>query len=161
MLVIPPGVTLLGTPEGHPLEPPRYVACCIDESPAATAAVTEARRVLPQGEGSRLTVVHAVIPPRPLRMRALTRLLPAPRGKVDRAREWLRDQAEHLPDAAGALVVGPPRDVTDWAEEQGVELLVAGSRSGTGASAPGAFARQLCLHAAMPVLLVPPPPEDG
>jgi nucleotide-binding universal stress UspA family protein len=162
MLVIPPGVRLVGTEEGHPLQPPRNVACCIDESPASATAVAEARRILAGEEGSQLTVLHAVIPPRPIRLRAVTKLLPAPRRKVAREREWLRDQADELPDARGVLVVGHPRDVTSWAEEHDVELLVAGSRSGHGGSgAPGSFAKQLCLHAAMPVLLVPPHAEAG
>lgn len=162
MLVIPPGVRLPGTEEGHPLQPPRNVVCCIDESPASQAAVVEARRILAEVEGSQLTALHAVIPPRPIRLRAITKLLPAPRGKVAREREWLRDQAEALPDARGALVVGHPRDVTRWAEEHAVELIVAGSRSGKGGTiSPGSFAKQLCLHAAMPVLLVPPPAEDA
>ncbi len=162
-LVFPPEVEVRDPmpDDGESLAPPGNIACCIDGSPAAAAALEESRRILGSQEGGRLTAIHAVIPPRPARLRALTRLLPAPRAAVRRGREWLAGQQADLGDARGVLVTGHPRDVSSWAARHDIELLVCGSRAGgVGARTIGSFAHQLCRHAEVPVLLVPPEAAD-
>lgn len=161
LVVVPPGVTVdagagdgqmsLGTP------PLGHVACCVDDSPSAAAALDEALR-LREGLGvERLTIVRAALPPRALRWWPITRVLPAPGGPVRRAGARLEARASRVPGAESALVVGHPRDVCEWAREHGADLLVAGSHGDeAGPRLPGGFARQLALHAPCPVMLVPP-----
>ena len=139
-----------------------HLVCCIDDSPAASAALTEAVRLREAAGPGRLTLLRTVSPPRPFRMRALTRLLPAPRAQSRQARGRLEAAAARTPGATPVLLTGVPSDIPAWADANDADMIVIGTHGDrSGPRALGTFAHTVCLHATTPVLLVPPAPAGG
>lgn len=94
--------------------PYAHIACCVDPTPAAQAALAEARRLRALGPG-RLTIVHAG--PTPLIMdRADEGWVVDPRDISVTERAWVEDLARRVPGAEPVYVTGyPPAAVCAWA----------------------------------------------
>ena len=132
--------------------PYAHVACCLDGTPESLAALAQARRLQPQGAGGRLRLVHVFHQP------PLYGGLWAPDlgGLQERAQAWLAEQAATVPWAEAVLLEGGPAGATcSWAEEEGVDLLVAATHHGPAHRAVlGSFTHHLLHHAPCPVLVV-------
>jgi nucleotide-binding universal stress UspA family protein len=142
-----------------PASPPyRHIACAIDDADASRRALAEAARVWGGGPG-RLSIVHVADLP-------AAALLGAAVGAPPMDVDWLRDARElvaalaaELPGAETVVLTGDPQaqTVCDWAQEIGVDLLVAGVYRGMASRAMlGSFAHHLAYHAPCPVLLIGP-----
>ena len=130
----------------------RHVACCVDGARGTRLAV-EATARLTGSADVRVSVVHAVAPPRGLPRRLIARLLPMPSARRRPARRRLRRHAERLGQADQVLLAGHPGQVVcDWAQRARVDLLVLGPRT---RSRPGlgGFASHVVSHAPCAVLL--------
>ena len=137
--------------------PYRHVACAVDDAEASRRALAEAARLA--GDTARLSVVHvAEVGAAAL----LGAAVGAPPLEVDweaDARALLATATAGLPGAETVVLTGDPdaQVVCDWAEEAGVDLLVAGVHRGAAARLlQGSFALHLAYHAPCPVLLVGP-----
>lgn len=132
----------------------RHIGCCIDETPAADAAIALARDLWTPGEGA-LSIVH--VSPRPLIMETVGGAeVPSPRDIATADRTWLRARAAAVPGAeAVALEGGAGPAICRWAAGAGVDLLVVARHHGPIDSAVrGSVARHLVDHAPCPVLVV-------
>ena len=146
-----------------PDSPPyRHIACAIDDADASRRALAEAARVWGGGPG-RLTIVHVADLP-------AAALLGAAVGAPPMEVDWLRGGRDlvatltlDLPGAETVVLTGDPQaqTVCDWAQETGVDLLVAGVYRGMASRAMlGSFAHHLAYHAPCPVLLIGPGVES-
>jgi nucleotide-binding universal stress UspA family protein len=163
-LVVPvpeEGAGETGSPRDFESQPLTHVVCLLDDSPAADAALEEAQRLVGANPGARLTVVHAVLPPRPARVRSLNELVPAPPFTVRAGERWLEENAERFPEAEPVLVVGHPLEVTRWANEHEADVIVMGTRAHHSARLFGGLAKQIARESDVPVLLVPPRSDGG
>jgi nucleotide-binding universal stress UspA family protein len=81
--------------------------------------------------------------------------LPDPEVMQDAALEWLTEAIAGVPGAVPVVLQGNPADaVCLWAEENGVDLLVAGAERGKiERLLLGSFALHLSKHAPCDVLL--------
>ena len=141
--------------------PYRHIACAIDDADASRRAVAEAARVWGGGPG-RLSIVNVADLP-------AAALLGAAVGAPPMEVEWLQGgcdlvaaAAAGLPGAETVVLTGDPQAqaICDWAQEAGVDLLVAGVYRGMASRALlGSFAQHLAYHAPCPVLLVGPGTE--
>jgi len=146
-LIVPPGGTT---------DPPRHIACAIADDDGAAAAVVAARRVA-AATGARVTVVHVVAPPRPLPRNLVADALPMPAARKERADEVVQAGAEAIAGAEGVVLAGAPDDtVADWCQDNEVDLLVIGPRSGRRAGL-GGFAAAIIRKAPCGVLLARDP----
>ncbi len=131
-----------------------HVGCCVDDSPAAEAAIGHARDLWTPGE-TRLSIVH--VAPRPLIMETVNdEEVPSPRDIYSTERAWLTARAAGVPGAEAVLLGGlPGPEICRWAEEAGVDLLVcARHHSPLSSAVLGSVARHLVDHAPCPVLVV-------
>ena len=149
-LILPPGVEP-GAEQAPRASPYPHIACCIDDSPASTRTLAEARRLRALGPGM-LSLVH-VTP------RALIDV-PAPSGAgprdlADEEREWLLATAESVPGAEPVALTGlAPHAAIAWAREARPDLMVAGAhRRGMERALLGSFAAHLAREAPCPALL--------
>jgi len=156
VLLVPPGYAGRLTEPGSDLA---HILCCIDDSPAASAALSEAARLRDAAGLARLTALRVIVPPRPFRIGAVARHLPAPGSQERWVRGRLDAAAAGTSHAEAVVIKGLPRDACTWATENGADLIVVGAHGDRpGPRMPGAFAHTVGLHAAEPVLLVPPAP---
>ncbi len=142
-----------------------HIACFIDESDAATRALTEAA-ALRDLSGGKLSVVHVVAPPS-----FLVSLGSAVGGSVpfdDRpemevAQAWLENLAGGFEGAEAVLLEGHPASTAcDWAREAGCSVMVAASHRGAVERVfLGSFAGYVAHHAPCAVLLVPPEASEA
>jgi nucleotide-binding universal stress UspA family protein len=133
-------------------KPYRAIACCIDRDDMIGAVLTEGAR-LADGDLTRLRIVHVVAPPRAVVSGAFAYITPLWEA-VDDARAWLDEVAAGYPGAQAVLLEGPPvRVVTEWVEQEGVEVLVAAAARGRmERTLLGGFASQLAYHAPCSVM---------
>ena len=136
--------------------PYRYIACCIDRSEASKGVLVEATRLRSLGPG-RLSIVHAsdwgiyygaypgvvTIDPESIR---------------SDSRQWLDEVVAATPGSEGVLLDGYPAAVAcEWAEREGVDLMIASSSRGLVERVLlGSFAGYLARHAPCSVLLTRP-----
>jgi nucleotide-binding universal stress UspA family protein len=132
-----------------------HIACCVDESGPSEAAIDAAEQFAELLE-ARLTLLHGIVHARALRMLGLSRVLPSPERSQRPEVARLKERASRTAAEGLVSVEGQPRDVCRWAEEHGVDLIVAGAgRHVTGTRLPGSFARKVAVHSRCPVMLVP------
>jgi nucleotide-binding universal stress UspA family protein len=147
----PGGIVPVPAPnEGELARLYEHIACCVDESEASGRALAEARRLHDVG-GGRLSIVHSVAPPA-LYGGAYDPADPTlPADEV----EWFRDLVAGVPGAEAVLLQGHAADtVVTWAEDAGVDLIVAAAHRGlVERMLLGGFAAYLAYHAPCPVLL--------
>ena len=134
--------------------PYEHIACCLDPSPGSDRALAEAVRLREFGPG-RLSLVHATRFPW---SSGFAGAEPDPQDLVNADREWLGERAASAPGSEVVLLEGVAAPtVCDWAEEAGVDLIVAGAHRGMlQRIALGSFAGYLTHHAPCAVLLVRP-----
>lgn len=133
-----------------------HIAVCVDHSDASGAAVEEAWR-LRNDETETFTFVHVV--PTPMVVAGHGAMwLPDPSQVTAGAQEWLDELVARYPGSVGVLLSGYPAvEACDWAEENGVDLLVASSSRGLfDRVLLGSFAGYLARHAPCSVLLTRP-----
>jgi nucleotide-binding universal stress UspA family protein len=137
-----------------------HIACCIDDSAAASRALAhaDALRAL---SGGRLSVVHVI--PSPAFLTSLAASLGgAPvhdTGLEHEAAEmWLDEQVQGREGAEAILLEGNPAETAcEWARDAGCDVLVVASHRGRVERVLiGSFAGHVAHHAPCPVLLVPP-----
>lgn len=136
----------------------RHIACAIEDSPGSRRALTEAARIA-ELTGSRLSVLHVTgIPMPPPYMGEGGVFLPDPDVMGDAALEWLREIIAGVPGAQPVILQGhPPDAVCAWAEENAVDLVVAGAERGAVERLlVGSFAMHLARHAPCDILLARP-----
>lgn len=142
-----------------------HVACCVDDTRAARAALDHARS-LSALSGGRLSVVHVVAPASFLVSMAAS-LGGAPVHDADAERAaadmWIQEVAAGVPGAEPVVLEGHPgEEACAWARENGVDAMVAATHGGRVERALlGSFASFITQHAPCPVLLVPPALADG
>ncbi len=132
----------------------RHIACCIDDSPSADAAVARARELQEAGHG-RLSLVH--VAPHALLVDYIDGTpVPSPADINVRQREWLEARAAAVPGATPVFLEGlPGPEICRWAAEAGVGLLVAGAHGGGWPTAVlGSTTRRLVDHAPCSVMVV-------
>lgn len=151
-LILPPGVAPTAEPGGAGA-PYAHIACCVDDSPASTRALAEARRLRALGPG-RLSLVH--VSPRPLIEAPAPGAPPgAPRDVADDERAWLQATAAGVAGAEPVALTGPAAGAAmDWAREAGPDLIVAAAHRGRVERALlGSFAAHVAREAPCPALL--------
>jgi nucleotide-binding universal stress UspA family protein len=149
-------VDALVVPPGASTDPPRHIACAVDEGESSRNALTAARRVAAT-TGARVTLVHVVAPPLPLPRNLVADTLPMPAGRERKAEEILASAAEALPGSESVILAGAPSGtLADWCEENGVDLLVVGPRSERRPGL-GGFAAAIIREAPCGVLLARDP----
>ena len=132
-----------------------HVAVAVEDSPGSRKALEEGARIA-ELCGARLSVLHATsIPMPPPNMGEGGVFLPDPEVMQDAALAWLTEAIEGVPGAQPVVLQGNPSDaVCLWAEENGVDLLVAGAERGKMERLLlGSFALHLSKHAPCDVLL--------
>ena len=134
--------------------PYAHIACCLDPSPGSERALQQAVRLRGFGPG-RLSLVHATRLPW---ASGFAGAAPDPTDVLEADRTWLTERADAVPGAEVVLLEGVAAPtVCDWAEQEGVDLIVAGARRGLlQRGALGSFAGYLTHHAPCAVMLVRP-----
>ena len=131
-----------------------HIGCCVDETPAAEAALAHARGLWTPGETT-LSIVH--VAPHPLIMETVDGAeVPSERDINSAERVWLTTLVAGVPGAEAVFLEGRPGpEICGWAQEAGADLLVcARHHSPLGAAVLGSVARHLVDHAPCPVLVV-------
>lgn len=132
----------------------RHIACCIDDSPSADAAVARALELWEAGDG-RLSLVH--VAPHALLVDYIDGTpVPSAADINVRQRDWLAARAATVPGATPVFLEGlPGPEICRWAAESDVDLLVAGAHGGGWPMAVlGSTTRRLVDHAPCSVLVV-------
>jgi nucleotide-binding universal stress UspA family protein len=140
------------------METYRHVAVAVEDSPGSLKALAEARRMA-ELTGARLSVLHVTtIPLPPPYLGEGGVFLPDPEVMQDAALTWLRELVEAIPGAEPHVLQGhPPDAVCTWADENDVDLLVAGAERGKMQRLLlGSFAAHLARHASCDILLARP-----
>jgi nucleotide-binding universal stress UspA family protein len=140
--------------------PYRLIACCVDDSDAATGALAESARLAGLA-GARLAAVHVVESPgRFAGGRTAYTADPEElaRGLREDGRRWLVERVGAVPgaDAAEPVVLqgDPPAEVVAWAEASDCDLLVAAAhRKGLARAILGSFTHAVARDAPCPVLV--------
>jgi nucleotide-binding universal stress UspA family protein len=139
--------------------PYHHIACCIDRSEASVKVLAEAKRLRALGSG-RLSIVHVS------EWGILFGAYPGvtatdPEIIRSESRQWLEEVVAATPGAEGVFLDGyPPAVVCDWAEENGVDLLIASSSRGlVDRVLLGSFAGYLARHAPCSVIFTRPEPR--
>jgi nucleotide-binding universal stress UspA family protein len=135
-----------------------HIAVAVEDSPGSMKALAEARRMSGL-TGARLSVLHVTsIPIPPPYMGEGGVFLPDPEVMQDAALSWLRGLLADIPQAEPHVLQGhPPEAVRTWADENGVDLLVAGAERGkVERLLLGSFALHLARHATCDILLARP-----
>jgi nucleotide-binding universal stress UspA family protein len=141
-----------------------HIACFIDDSEAASRALAHAA-ALRDGTGARLSVVHVLAPPASLSTPpAGPGAAPVHDTEVEKeaAEMWLAEEARSV-GAEGILLEGHPASTaTEWAEQNGVDIVMAATHRGLVERALlGSFAGYLAHHAPCAVFLIPPEQGDS
>ena len=134
-----------------------HIAVCVDRSDAAQDALTEARRLRAMAGPGTLSVVH--VAPWPLLYTGEAGAwAPDPEDIESAARGWLTELVATIPEGEAVLLDGyPPAAVCSWAEDAGIDLLVAASHRGLVERVLlGSFAAYLVRHSPCSVLLTRP-----
>lgn len=142
-------------PYDYRMETYTHVAVAAEDSPGSRKALEEGARIAALCS-ARLSVLHATsIPMPPPNMAEGGVFLPDPEVMQDAALEWLTEAIAGVPGAVPVVLQGNPADaVCLWAEENGVDLLVAGAERGKiERLLLGSFALHLSKHAPCDVLL--------
>jgi len=141
-----------------------HIACCIDDSEAASRALAHAA-ALRDLSGGRLSVVHVMAPPAFLvSLAASLGGAPVHDPEIEReaAEMWLAEEARSVGGEPVLLEGHPASTAVEWAREHGVDVMVAANHRGLVERANlGSFAGYLAHHAPCAVLLVPPEREDS
>jgi nucleotide-binding universal stress UspA family protein len=137
-----------------------HIACCIDDSGAATRALAHAD-ALRGLSGGRLTVLHVLPSPAFLMSLATSLGGGTPHDSAlerEAAEMWLEEQIHGRENAEAVLLEGNPAEAAvEWARESGCDVLVAAHHSGRVERVfLGSFAKHLVDHSPCPVLLIPP-----
>jgi nucleotide-binding universal stress UspA family protein len=135
-----------------------HVAVAVEDSPGSQKALAEAARMAGL-TGARLSVLHVTsIPMPPPYMGEGGVFLPDPEVMQTAALTWLKEMTEGTDGAELHVLEGhPPDAVCTWAEENGVDLLVAGAERGrVQRLLLGSFALHLARHATCDILLARP-----
>ena len=120
------------------------------------------RRVWGGGPG-RLSIVNVADLPAAALLGAAVGAPPMEVEWLQGARDLVAAAAAGLPGAETVVLTGDPQAqaICDWAQEAGVDLLVAGVYRGMASRALlGSFAQHLAYHAPCPVLLIGPGTES-
>lgn len=138
--------------------PYRSIACCVSDDPASEAVIAEGLALRAASPGA-LHLVTVTAPGRTSLAGPFSYYADPPAEREARAREWLAGRAAEVPGAEVVVLEGyPPRAVCRWAEENGVDLIVAAAHRGfVERTLLGGFASYVAYHAPCPVLLVRPP----
>lgn len=140
------------------METYHHVAVAVEDSPGSHKALDEAARMA-QLTGARLSVLHVTsIPMPPPYMGEGGVFLPDPEVMQAAALTWLKEMTEGVPGAELHVLEGhPPEAVCTWADENDVDLLVAGAERGrVERLLLGSFALHLARHATCDILLARP-----
>lgn len=133
-----------------------HLACCVDGSDAARLALEHAIRLRDQLGAERLDIVH-IVPPAVY----FGVYYPPESTEVPTTPDWLTEMGTANPTCTVVMLDSfanyPPAAAVRWAEEEGVDMIVAASHQGTfRRMAVGSFAGYLSYHASCPVMLIPP-----
>jgi len=145
-------------PYDAPMETYGHVAVAVEDSPGSHKALQEAARMASL-TGARLSVLHVTsIPMPPPYMGEGGVFLPDPEVMQAAALTWLKEMVEGIPGAQPQVLEGhPPDAVCQWAEENDVDLLVAGAERGrVERLLLGSFALHLARHAPCDIMLARP-----
>lgn len=139
-----------------------HIACFIDDSDAARRCLAHAAS-LRALSGARLSVVHVVASPGYLVSLAASfggGTLPDADLEREAAGMWLDEQVRELEGAEAVVLEGhPAAAATDWAADNGCDLIVIATHRGlVERSLIGSFAGHVARESRCPVLLVPPAP---
>lgn len=137
-----------------------HIACCVDQSEASARGLHHAARLRDQLGASRLTALHLIPPPVYVGV-----YYPPPEPVSSEVPEWLTELVADVPGCEVVVVDSvanyPPAEAVAWAEDAGVDMLVAASHQGFfKRMVMGSFAAHLAYHSTCPVMLVPPPAGD-
>lgn len=137
------------------LERAADVIACVASIDSESPVVAAATGVADALAGAQLTFVHAV-PARVPIDRGFTRRFfpPSAQSKHD-ARGRMQALVAAHDGARGVILIGGARRTTDWIKAEGASLVVTGSGNPDEPHRLGGFARALCLHTGLPILLVP------
>ena len=135
-----------------------HIACCLDGSAAGDAALAAAIRMRSLGPG-KLTLLHVTEPG--LAYAGFS--IDAGLENLDTVRTWMKNILALAPGADGVLLEGHPASaISDWAKNNGVDLLVAVRHRGRAERILlGSFAQHMTYNAPCAVLLVHPPAPAG
>jgi nucleotide-binding universal stress UspA family protein len=130
------------------------IACCVDCDDRAHEVLAEGLR-LADGAPGVVHAVHVVAPPR-LAPSGPYAYVPPILELREQAESWLRELADDVPGVTPVLLDGyPAREVCHWAEEAGVDLIIAAAHRGVLERALlGGFASYLAYHAPCAVMLL-------
>ena len=139
-----------------------HIACFIDDSDAARRCLAHAAS-LRALSGARLSVVHVVASPGYLVSLAASfggGTLPDADLEREAAGMWLDEQVRELEGAEAVVLEGhPAAAATDWAADNGCDLIVIATPRGRGArSPPGSSAGPGARGARPPAPPGPPAP---
>jgi nucleotide-binding universal stress UspA family protein len=130
------------------------IACCVDCDDRAHEVLAEGLR-LADGSPGVVHVVHAVAPPRMALAGPYAYVAPIMEMR-EQAESWLQELADEVPGVSPVLLDGnPAREVCRWAEETGVDLIIAAAHRGVFERVLlGGFASYLAYHAPCAVMLL-------
>jgi nucleotide-binding universal stress UspA family protein len=130
------------------------IACCVDCDDRAHEVLAEGLR-LADGAPGVVHAVHAVAPPHVLMSGPYAYVAPILELR-EQAESWLLELTGELPGVSPVLLDGDPaREVCRWAEETGVDLIIAAAHRGVLERALlGGFASYLAYHAPCAVMLL-------
>jgi nucleotide-binding universal stress UspA family protein len=134
-----------------------HILCCVDDSEPSRAAFAEAARLREELGAARLSVLYVRAPGLNLGVY----IAPSTEEIDPSDEEWLVQLTQKVPGATPVLLDGlmthPPVEAVCWAEQNDVDLIVAGTRRGPIVhTLLGSFAAYLARHAPCPVMLIPP-----
>lgn len=134
-----------------------HIGCCTDGRPGARPVIAEAARLRAAGPG-RLSLVHVVQWPLPYAT-GFGGWVPGGADIRADARRRVEEQAADVPGAEAVLLEGrhPEETIAEWAQDEGVDLLVVGAtRTRLERATLGSFADRLLELAPCEVLVIRP-----
>ena len=141
--------------------PYRSIAAAIDGGPADDRIAEVARRLAALGTGASLSLVHVASVPPPMGADPIYSGWLGVGATVDPspfmdAGQILLDRVARTGEERVLLGGYPAESVCEFAEDEGIDLLVVGAHRGRGRLALGSFASYVGHHAPCPVLIVRP-----
>jgi nucleotide-binding universal stress UspA family protein len=136
------------------------VACCVDLTDRSRLVQARAAEVADMA-GARLTIVHVTPPP----ATAPSGVIPTsttPAGAIvdmhAHLDSWIEELASRDADADAVLIesLDVGHALCEWAEEDGISLIVMGAREGGAVTKLGSTATYMARHAPCDVLIVRP-----
>ena len=131
------------------------VIACVASIDSGSPVVAAAMGVADALPGAGVTFVHAVPARVPIDRGFTRRLFPPSSQSRHEARGRMQALVAAHEGARGVVLIGRARRTTDWIKAEGAGLVVAGSGNPDEPHRLGGFARALCLHTGLHVLLVP------